>query len=276
LVRKIAWETAEGMAVVPLIAPATNSSFSLQFFGPTLQCNDANSSQQVAFDSYTAAYADPSGTFVCSQLATLNITPPYALVFSAFSSTLFNGDQPFNNINQFPSPYSNLVTPQIWVQTGNRSIVCVLANASFDVGFEFSSGVQNLYQRKIEVINELSVTSTCEGVACIEESSYFAHFLAWTNMLNGNVTMYPGYDAWELVEVSSNMLITGLATCDEIANSCWDSIFLQNSPSFHIPNVTDNNFPGALWGCRNHTIDRGIEDLANNITISMLSSPSLT
>lgn len=224
------------------------------------------------------AYAEQRDTFVLSQLTThlINITTPYALVFSAFSSTLFNADQPFNNINQFPPPYSQLSTPQIWVQTGNRSIVCVLANASFDVGFEFGDGVQTVYQRKIEAINEFSDTLACEGNACVEWSSYFANFLAWTNMLNGNVTMYPDPEGWVLVEVSSNMLITGLVACNEITQSCWDSVLLQNSPFFHIPNVTDNNFPGEPWECRNRTIDRGIEDLANNITISMLSSSSLT
>ncbi|KAE9377411.1 hypothetical protein N431DRAFT_453756 [Stipitochalara longipes BDJ] len=278
LIRKIASEAAEGTAVVPLAAPTANSSYSLQFFGPTLQCSDANYSQQAVFDSYMMTYAKQRDTFIFPQLTEhfINITTPYALVFSAFSSTLFNGDQPPNNGIELPPPFFNASTPQLWVQTGNRSIICGLANASFDVGFEFKDGVQNIYQRRIEVVHEMSVLSTCNGVSCVEGSSYFANFLAWTNMLNGNVTMYPGIDGWELVEASSNVLITGLVACDEIAQSCWDSILLQNSSSFHIPNVTNNNFPNEQWECRNRTIDRGIEDLANNITISMLSSSSLT
>lgn len=278
LIRKIASETAEERAVVSLIAPAANSSYTLQFFGPTLQCNDANSSQQASFDSYMAAYANQTGTLDYSQFESYPSPNPSttiisALVFSAFSSAFPNLDQPFDGIN--PIPNFALQIPQIWVQTANRSIVCVMVNASFDVGFEFSSGVQNVYQRRIEAINEISSLSTCDGVACMEESSYFGNFLTWCDLLDGNVTMALYDGTWTISEATSNVLLTGLAMCEEIAHNCWNSIFPPNS-TFYTPNITDNNFPGEPWECRNRTIDRGIEDLINNITISMLGSPNLT
>src|SRR5205814_8709656 len=40
------------MDVVPLLRPAATSSYDLQFLGPTLQCEVANSLQQKAFDYY--------------------------------------------------------------------------------------------------------------------------------------------------------------------------------------------------------------------------------
>jgi hypothetical protein len=33
-------------------------------------------------------------------------------------------------------------TRQLWVQTSNESLVCILGNASYDVDFEFVNGVQ--------------------------------------------------------------------------------------------------------------------------------------
>jgi hypothetical protein len=280
LIQKIASETAETMAVMPLMAPAINSSYSLQFFGPTLQCNDANSSQQDAFDSYMKEFAERNfDTFDLSQIETppFNVTsgpPHYLLVFLAFSTTFYDKEQPWNNQLVSPLPLSDLLTPQIWVQTANRSIVCVLANASFDVGIEFNNGIQNVHQRRIEVINEVSTSTICEGVACVVESSYCANFLTWSNMLIGNVTIYSNPEDWQLVQDSSKVLTTGLAACDEIAHG-WNSSFLQNSTLFDFPNITNLSF-GEPWECRNRTIDRGIEDLANNITISMLRSSSLT
>jgi hypothetical protein len=277
LVRKIAAETAQQMDVVPLRAPTPNSSYILQFFGPSLQCLNANSSQQPAFDSYTRALAEQTDTFTLPLLETAKgITTPYVLLFSADSSTFFNGDQPQYNGDQFPAPFNISQIPQIWVQTGNRSIVCTLVNSSFNVAFEFRDSIQTIYELEVQVVNEVSTYSTCYGVTCAELSAYFAIFLSWTNMLNGNVTMYPSFDGWSLVDVSSNVLITGLAACNDIAHNCWNSLSLQKATAFHIPNVTDNNFPEEPWMCRNRTIDRGIEDFANNVTMSMLSSSALT
>lgn len=40
-------------------------------------------------------------------------------------------------------------------------------------------------------------------------------------------------------------------------------------------NISNNLFTKPPWMCRNQTLLKAIEDLANNITISMLSSPGL-
>ena len=56
--------------------------------------------------------------------------------------------------------------------------------------------------------------------------------------------------------------------CDDIANNYWYQLYHINS------SMTD--FPSEPWMCRNRTIDRAIEDLANNIIISMLSSSNFT
>lgn len=57
-VLRIATLSAESMAVIPPLPPAPNSSFNLQFFGPTVQCSIANSSQQPIFDYYSNALAN--------------------------------------------------------------------------------------------------------------------------------------------------------------------------------------------------------------------------
>ena len=40
-------------------------------------------------------------------------------------------------------------------------------------------------------------------------------------------------------------------------------------------NISNNLFTKPSWMCRNESLLRAIEDLANNVTISMLSSASL-
>jgi hypothetical protein len=153
--------------------------------------------------------------------------------------------------------------------------VCTLVNSSFNIALEYTNGDQTISELAVDAINELSVLATCSGNECAALSAYFASFLAWTSILNGNVTMYPGIDGWQLVDTSSNVLTTRLAACDDIANTCWNSPSLQQDPAFHIQNVTDQNFPAEAWKCRNRTIDRAIEDLVNNVTLSMLGTPEL-
>jgi hypothetical protein len=58
--------------------------------------------------------------------------------------------------------------------------------------------------------------------------------------------------------------LTGLIACDKFKRDAWYELF-------HTP-LNATNFPEEPWMCRNRTLARGFEDLANNLTISMLSS----
>ncbi|MCJ1265014.1 hypothetical protein MMC22_004889 [Lobaria immixta] len=95
-VLQIATLAAESMAIIPPGPPAANSSFHVQFFGPTVQCSIANSSQQLNFDSYSSALANGSlmtvtkSLFESRKLAWSNDEVPARIaplmnVYSAFS-----------------------------------------------------------------------------------------------------------------------------------------------------------------------------------------------
>ena len=52
-------------------------------------------------------------------------------------------------------------------------------------------------------------------------------------------------------------------------------IFAWDLGNNKFENISNNLFTKPPWMCRNQTLLKAIEDLANNITISMLSSPNL-
>jgi hypothetical protein len=54
---EISTSAAAGMKVIPMTPPAPNSSFTLQFHGPSVQCSAPNKTQQAAFDYYANALA---------------------------------------------------------------------------------------------------------------------------------------------------------------------------------------------------------------------------
>ena len=110
------------MAVIPAIPPGSNSTFRQPFFGPTIQCSVANSSQQVALDYYSNALLPFGGTYdqtvILSTFKAGNLTwtgeenvtttpadaigsdAPYMLLFSAFAP--FAGSNLwFYALNQF-------------------------------------------------------------------------------------------------------------------------------------------------------------------------------
>jgi hypothetical protein len=116
-----------------------------------------------------------------------------------------------------------------------------------------------------------------------------------------------------LMDSSSRSLVTGLVACDEFVHSFWQEhpIVGGVDPDFQYCNVSNGSFSengsiqsicpqtpqnwtgpplGQLeppetvtntvfnspaWMCRNRTLAKAMEDLATNITISMMSAPDL-
>ena len=105
--------------------------------------------------------------------------------------------------------------------------------------------------------------------------------------LAGNLTLDMQFDStgenylpWALEPVSTNMMSTGLKACSDIRDSAWRTkIFSpweeEDLSLEELQGAFDETFPSEPWMCRNKTFLRAIEDLANNITISFLSSAEL-
>jgi len=160
-------------------------------------------------------------------------------------------------------------------------------NASFSVDFEFSNGLGAVRSQIIEILPPTGASNTTAldinpentaldtNVADISNAAYYSSLVAFGSNLFGNVSLEnstntcitPGCNRpLYLAEASSHVLETGLIACDDIAHNYWYSTYGSQNPNL---NVT--KFPSEPWMCRKRTLARGIEDLANNITISMLS-----
>jgi hypothetical protein len=146
----------------------------------------------------------------------------------------------------------------------------------------------------------------------LAKSAYMSVFIAMTNMLNGNVTtticdmvLSPenepytnGYNITQLSDSSSRVLLTGLTACEDFTDNFWTHNPISRSGNDELPvfanesnygnygdvkgisgfgnnNYTNDVFTKPAWMCRNRTLARAIEDLSQNITISMLSASDL-
>jgi hypothetical protein len=286
---KLASQVTESIAVMPIPAPASNFSFSMDFFGPALSCSPATASQQASFDFYTEAAYQESKLLTGSEYldGQHNITE-YLLYYSAFSPQLYgfiNVASPvpgipdtYNNWNaSLPQPYYdnfNSCLVELWVQLANESLVCSLYNASYNVGFDYPNGVQNITHRTVTFENEwTSNISSADG-----GTNYAGVFASIAPMLYGNVSILR-YDCqlkgnkttcYMLADTSSKILSSGVVSCPEFTHSFWqNNVANGNSPS----EQPDGSFAAfSSWECRNHSVALALEDLFANFTISLLST----
>ena len=170
---------------------------------------------------------------------------------------------------------------QLWFQTAQNSIVCSLSNTSFLLDIEILDKVQAIIQREVQTVNPWTPTNSTSVEANVQDQAYLSTFFTFVNTLSGNVSLQQSSgDELSLKLDDSNVMNTALSACPEFM--LW-----FDTPSFSDPkssiyginlsgNITNNIFPDNVSICRNGSLLRAIEDLANNITISMLGSADLT
>jgi hypothetical protein len=160
LVLSIASESAETINIILLKPPAVNSSYNLQFDGPSFQFREPEGYESQIFDDYIGNFAMETSSYPSTETYAgfdpSGKTFPDALLYSAFSLSLLNyttaeaGSQvdSYNNwVADVPfESFNTSSNQQIWIQTYHQSIICTQVRASFDVYFDYVDGVQNILQ----------------------------------------------------------------------------------------------------------------------------------
>jgi hypothetical protein len=294
LVLKMTSETAQLGEILPLFTPATNSTYDIQFFGPTLQCGPPNKSQRLAFERYTNRSMYERAIFSRNEVNSsywteyltkiyhgADINWPAMWVYSAFSPNLFRGNTSVNgeystwNVD-LGYELTELMDPgaqQLWVQLHGSSFVCQLVNSSFAIMVDHFQGSQHVVQREIEWLNNFHVSDNEDSSKRAENSAYIATFAALASILNGNVSFSI---VGEVVDHSSQILQTKLLACPELDLTALE--LRINRSEYKMVQITNfTTYDSAEnWQCPNGSLERAIENLANNVTIAMLSSTYLT
>ena len=308
-------------------SPHPNSTYHLQFYGPTVRCDKPNSIEQSTFrvnHQWKDGYQVLSAYLILNTSSEVNFRTydhlrlRYILARHASSANLSLQD----SIVQF------------WVQPDQDMWICTLHNASFNIIIDHHNGVQTVTHNSIEVLEKISYryadvpyisqktlnnpSTPCSGFRYLPQTNtdiialpgeifisekadepgkiirlicpnsinvslsdysleypmidqqqlaYITLFMALQDLLSGSLTIPYG-------QSSSKIMSTGLYGCDDIAQQ---SLIVNSQPS-HYPSggYVMDVVKGEPWMCRNKSLPRAIEDLANNITISMLTSKDLT
>lgn len=218
-----------------------------------MQCDSLASAEQSS---------DFSGTcFNCSSLTQLwNTTTAgleltgvwYWAVAPQAGKNLF-----FIQTGVIPEPSGNSLS--------TAQTACQLRNASYNVEFEFSNGIQSTIIQKLELESSLDFNSSSlvSRLPINGGQAYLSMFLALTNLLSGTVGGQDGASSAGLLGGGLPVLNTGIMACPEVIQG-W-----MNFPDQDVPPLNETTFP---WMCRNGSVAKAVEDLANNFTLSLMSS----
>lgn len=315
---KIAWRTSERSQILPIEAPTINSSYDISFFGPTMRCATPDGAQRAAFEYYVARIHNESGLYVAANTEDIpNTYPPppmLELVYSAFSprfSEMVNDpsvDATYNNwrpeLGSFspsnplrPSVLQDALLQELWIQLADESIVCQMANASYNVHIDNLNGFQNVIVNNVEALQAYNQTylegsdadcsdwqdeAYCTVIKLsLPQMNYIGWYGALSNLLNGNITLNADSSSGNTDNVTTKLLQqTNLASCPELANGWWSQYCqsLDNDKDFCNDSEDSTTLlfpPSESYYCRNGSLARAIEDLAQNITISLLSNQQL-
>ncbi|KAK5714757.1 hypothetical protein LTR17_017075 [Elasticomyces elasticus] len=273
LAQKVAAATAAEGKILSITPPAPNSSWTLDIWGPSLRCDDVAAPQRMAIlDNYGAA---------------LSMQP-------SNSSTCIANGQYFSWVSQGPD------IPEIlpYVDYGDGEwhmslLQCDLVNASYEVAFQYTNGFQNITVSKNNTSNDDIVTPQRSDVYLP-----YGPFDTW-----GNATCPPGEpvqeDAWcinqnnfkelsytGIADAFNNLIIgesspaavtgtdipvehTVLMLTNELALLSYE----DDADVWRAPPAIGRQF-GPLRGSLG-PLSRAIEQLFENVTISMLSEPYL-
>lgn len=145
---------------------------------------------------------------------------------------------PFQNITDPDTGYEyedrlDSTTQQLWIQTAEKSMVCTMGNATFDVEFEFVNAALTVAEYSISMFEPFLVIRNGGGVTWSSTNSYMAFYLALSSLLNGNVSTtltnsFTPDDQGETLEFDGNVTIydgssrvleLGLSACDDFVHS---------------------------------------------------------
>ncbi|GAP84205.1 putative formylmethionine deformylase-like [Rosellinia necatrix] len=228
-----------------------NSTYTTSFFGPLFQCSAANSSTVAkinAIDQLTA----PSNNSLKYK------GTPFVSYYAFVPGTTPGGDLAAVDFAKLPTTWSEIsnatvpTTAELWIKSGKYRNedhhVCEFYNSTFDVEFSFSSGKQLTAVKNTSSVAKQPyvIAITNSDAAGHQVLSYQAVFTALARQLIGRFESDP---------LNTQLFQTPVVGAREFG------------PYF------DGNFGAAEQPFKaNLTIPQVIEQLSQNITLSMLAS----
>ena len=295
ILTRLAVATSTTGEVLPLAPPATNATYVKTFFGPYVQCLDANQSITEEIDAANQRRKEAIGPSVeelandyfafIPALSNLNETsfraPIQVANLSDVNGALYASNQLWLT---FPRYNANDINFNVSQVANPHYLACELHNASYHVNFTWTNGVQFLDILDLNILDATPYPADPTYAASDEDTMAYSAFMwALSSRLIGTMGFYQ-----DISTNDTNNQIIANRTYSEIATSIDETSLLGTSDlnSYFTKNhfLSSNNAsqpfsPQRLQDmafARNRTLDILIPELSSNITLSLISNPLLS
>jgi hypothetical protein len=293
LVTRLSLATAVQGSILSIPPPLPNSSYSLEFDGPALKCDDANSTE---WDMFVQAYKDWTalnsntyliyGAWVGSNMDILNISclNGQAVCTQGMLASLDSGggEPELSTIYVAGNRNSSAGAYLSWMNNGTGGwnsapdftlLKCVLHNTSYVVDVNLHGRTEQLVKvRTKEYLNPIIALDSSRPPQndTVESLNYQSLMDCLGGVLVGAITSMilpksspAKHSSHLLVASSTRFLLTSLVEAAD----------LQSDENFAI-GVNDSTSESALLNRhRDWYLKDGVEELFQNMTLSLLSAP---
>lgn len=259
--------TSSSVDVVPASAPFPNSTYSLDFYGPSYKCQRLSKAIQemrgLTFpDDLNGNHYTLPQVWNQTFANITNVTNP-EIIYSGTVPSLLNNTVFLYATGSNPLWNTNTTQP--------TELVCQLWNTSYTVNLTFTNGIRTLTPISTNPLTPANWSSTAAMSVLLPDhqdtpanGGYYVIHKLFSGLIKHNIVI--GSTGSLLDDSSSAVLATsplsvtqtGLWSCPESWNS---SDYMESDVS--------RSYSTAL--CRNKTLARALEDLSHNFTYSLLS-----
>lgn len=285
ILTQFAVATATFGQILPIKPPFTNATYQIRFFGPTFKCGDANATISQAIDNVKEQKIQSLGSSVVEVSSSyFGFVPDLRNPEAIQAADLSNVRGQANASNQLWMVFPRYVINERGArELENHHLSCQLHNASYDVFFSFTQGVQTVDILDLTVLDAVEFPSNALTKDTVQ-LAYSAAALALSDQLTGEmgifheVTLNSSTGKMDNITAVFGQINTKIAQTSLLGSSDLDSYFEQNH-ALHPENntgVVSDQREEDIAKARNRTLDILIEELSQNITLTLMHSNLLS
>ncbi|KAF7913457.1 hypothetical protein BELL_0064g00280 [Botrytis elliptica] len=288
IITRLSTATATQGEILPINAPFSNATYDVQFYGPIVKCNEADSTtatiiqnlrdESVAnitgsvteVSNYYYAFVPNLGNYDNSSLPNHGVTViPQARL-----------QQPQNASNQLWMGYSRYTRSRSF-QTENHYTVCTLYNASYNININFEEGIQTVTSKSLSVLNSVPYPdiNTPLSNSLMVQHAYSAYMWSIADLMVGTMGIFqaapsaPGLPSTYFSEITTQIAHTSL-----LGSSDLDAFFERksNDPLGNNNTAVSDQRAQDISLAGNATLEELVEELAWNVTCGFLNSNLLS
>jgi hypothetical protein len=288
IISRLSTATATQGQILPISPPFPNSTYALEFYGPVVQCEEANSSvatiikslRNGAVASFRGSIVEDSDYYFAFVPDLSNVGDSSAPNGGVTAVSQVRLQQPQNASNQLWMVFSRYTLDSTGQKTTeDHCLVCQLYNATYNINLMFEDGSQTIQDQGTRILNLVDYpdANAPASTDLMVQHAYSAFMWALTDLLVGSMGIFTEETSnSSSVPTQFGEITTQIEHTSLLGSSDLDAYF-DSSHALHSNNsaISDQRLQDISLA-KNRTLDVLIEELAYNTTLSFMNSDLLS